>query len=80
MLETTLWMFNEELDDVYTLYYDMTTNMMVNENGFEVFNVFSVITPNTLMLFKARQKDMIVRGVTGQLIELVWPDEEEDPD
>jgi hypothetical protein len=57
-----------------TLYYDVEANLMYDECGKEMFNIFSLIRPNDLYLFKKNKETMEVYGRNGGLIELVWPD------
>lgn len=63
------------LDDV-TLFYDDLRNVIIDEGGYIVYNIFSIITPNTLRLFRYYKDHMIVRGIHGQTVELIWPEHE----
>ncbi|MFA6661466.1 MAG: hypothetical protein WCS56_00365 [Bacilli bacterium] len=56
-----------------TLYYDIEENVMYNEYGDTVFNIFSIISPNDLYLFKRERHSKEVPGVNGGSVELIWP-------
>ena len=55
-------------------HYDIEENVMFNEDGIMMFNIFSVIRPSSLMLFKKGKKTMEVDTITGGWAELIWPD------
>lgn len=57
-----------------TLYYDEEANVMYDEYGITVFNIFSIISPNDLYLFKKEKKTRVVVGVAGGEVEIQWPD------
>lgn len=57
-------------EDHVTLYYDEHNNILIDEDGFIVFDIYEYITPNELALFKKSKVWMIFRN-----IELVWPEE-----
>lgn len=57
-------------EDIITLYYDYQNNIMVDEGGFIIHDIFRFITPSELSLFKKDQEWMLIRN-----IELVWPED-----
>ena len=57
-------------EDIITLYYDYQNNIMVDEDGFIIHDIFRYITPSELEMFKKDQEWMLIRNV-----ELVWPEE-----
>ena len=59
--------------DYVSYYYDDERNVMIDEDGTEIFNIFEIISPNMLYLFKTKKQDMFVYGVDGQYVELVYP-------
>lgn len=59
--------------DYVSYYYDDERNVMIDEDGTEIFNIFEIIPPNMLYLFKTKKQDMFVYGVDGQYVELVYP-------
>lgn len=61
-----------------TLYYDIDLNVMMDEDCFPIFNIFSIISPNDLYLFKKNKESVEVRGVNDGFIELIWPDPDEE--
>lgn len=62
-----------DCDEVYTIYYDEEKNVMIDCDGFMLFDIFDLITPNDLFLFKSKKEDMLIRG-KRHLVELIWPD------
>ena len=57
-----------------TLYYDIKENVMYDEYGATAFNLFCIILPSYLYMFKKNKKTMDVPGVNGGTVELIWPD------
>jgi hypothetical protein len=60
------------------LYYDKERNIMIDDGGFEVTNIFSIVAPYLLNLFKMKKESMCCFGRAGQIVELVYPEESED--
>lgn len=54
------------------LFYDEHNNIIWDEWGEIVFNIFEIITPNVLALFKKQKGYMVTYSTSGQLIELVY--------
>jgi len=63
-----------DTDGVCQLYYDEDRNYMLDVGGFPVVNLFSIITPNMYLLFKAKKEYMLIKGIHGGLVEL-FPDQ-----
>lgn len=57
-----------------SLYYDLDFNAMLDEDGDTIFNIFSIISPSDFKLFKYKKESMVVFGVRGGLVELIYPD------
>lgn len=55
------------------LYYYEKDNRMVDEWGNIVHDIYKIITPNDLMMFKKKKEYMFVRGVQGEYVELIYP-------
>lgn len=64
-----------ERDVSRSIYYDLDLNTMFDEDGSVLVNIFSIVTPNDLLLFKKNKKSIFIVGVTGGFIEMVYPDE-----
>lgn len=64
--------------DNLALYYDEENNVFIDGEGEVVFEIFEIITPNDLYLFKHNQTDTIVNHSTlpGMLVVLYWPDQD----
>lgn len=61
-----------------SLYYFKEDNVFMDGEGELVFEIFEIITPNDLYLFKQNKKTFIVNHCTdlGYFVELYWPDAE----
>jgi hypothetical protein len=56
----------------YILYYNRDRDRFYDEGGYEVSNIFRVISPNTFWLFRESGEDMLAYALNGELIGLVW--------
>ena len=56
------------------LYYDSELNVMRDMNEYIIFNIFGRVTPNQLYLFKKNKENMIVMGVQGKPVTLLYVD------
>jgi len=56
------------------LYYDSELNVMRDMNEYIIFNIFGRVTPNQLYLFKKNKKTIVVMGVQGNPVTLLWVD------
>lgn len=59
-------------DPITKFYYDRENNRMINCDGDIVFDIYSYISPNQLMLFKHTHVNTVLIGVSGQLVELIY--------
>jgi len=57
------------------LYYYAKDNTMCDDDGDIIYNIFSIITPNDLMLFKKGKETVWIKDIDGDNIELVYSDE-----
>ena len=66
-----------EYTDLVSLYYDPRSNRFEDEDGFIVWSIFELITPNDVYLFRENQEYMIVphRQLKGVGVELYYPEE-----
>jgi hypothetical protein len=62
-----------ELLGANSYFYDSINNVMRDENGNEVLNIFEIISPNMLWLFKMKKHDMLVYSLKGKFVELLYP-------
>lgn len=60
-----------------TLFYDKRINRMIDEDGFPVFDIFNIIRPNDLYMFKELKEDVVVMSIDKRLVELVYPEEDD---
>lgn len=56
------------------LHYDSEENVMRNTNGYIIFNIFKLIEPNDLYLFKKNMQNMFVVGKSGRKVALLYLD------
>lgn len=73
MQEPIEFLFADELE-IEQLYYDCEENVMFDADGYIVFDIFRLITPSQLQIFKEGQTWMMVQGKNGLAIELIYPD------
>lgn len=60
-------------DHERSIYYDVADNSFEDEEGNTIYNIFSLISPNDIYLFKENKKNINLPGPTGN-IELVYVD------
>lgn len=65
-------------DNDIILYYDKESNCMVDGDGFEVENLYSVITPNQYFLFRFKKEDMMFYSKEGYPVMLIYSCTEDD--
>lgn len=58
------------------LFYNEDTKRFIDEDGYVVWNIFELITPNDLLLFRESQDYFVTRhrALKGVFIELYWPE------
>lgn len=66
--------------DIISLYYLPDENKFTDEDGYVIFDIYRIITPNDVFLFRELQDYLIVKHATtpGLLVEMHWPDDEGD--
>jgi hypothetical protein len=52
--------------------YDSIANVIYDEGGAIVFNIFSIITPNELYIFKLKKESIVLDMIDGGLVELQY--------
>jgi hypothetical protein len=62
----------------FQLYYDEVNNIMLDEGGFPVFNIFDYIEPYILYLFKQGREYMLTPSKIGPWVELIWPEHDDE--
>jgi hypothetical protein len=63
---------NYEYDDVFHMYYDSEQNVFYYDGGFIAYDIYAVMTPNEVFLFKHNKEDMIIRTVSGDIYEITY--------
>lgn len=68
----------EGYKDAIGLFYDADKNVFVDEDGFVVWSIFELITPNDLFLFHAHKESIVVdhRSIKDMVVEIFYPDDE----
>lgn len=65
------------MDDVLVIYYDIENNVMMDDEGYPIFDIFELITPSQLFLFKYEKQSVTVLKVSGEgWVEMLYPEEE----
>lgn len=76
---------SDYMEDTYQdsigLFYDEERNVFIDEDGFIVWDLFEIITPNDLFLFKFNKEYMLVkhRTMPEVLVEMYYPDDDTPP-
>lgn len=52
-------------------FYNPVKNLFVDGDGFVVYEIFRLVSPGQLMLFKKNKKDMRIQH-NGDIIQLYW--------
>lgn len=60
--------------DIHELSYDAENNVIVDECGFVIHDIFRIIDPNLLFLFKKNKQSMSRWDSNGDLVVLRYPD------
>ena len=66
--------------EIITFYYYEWDNVMVDENGEPVYDIFRYVHPNRFLLYKEKQGTYYVPGDGNIIYELVFPLDDENPD
>jgi len=56
-----------------SIYYDPVNNIFEDEEGDFIFNLYSIIRPNDLLLFKKEKRTIFVNGIRGGRVEINYP-------
>lgn len=74
-----LGLFQDNFVDAIGLFYDRDNNVFIDEDGYIVWNMYEMITPNDMFLFKKKREYMVVNHKTlpGVVCELYYPEEDE---
>ena len=55
-----------------TMVYDSYANLFENEDGEIMYNIFSLITTNELLMFKKNKKSVCLDGLQGGKVSLMY--------
>ena len=55
-----LLLFAYDENDLLYIYYDEQENIFYHEGGFMLFDIFSIMAPNEVYLFKLKKEDILV--------------------
>jgi len=75
--------YNQDgIQEAIGLFFDVENNLFIDEDGFYVWNIYEIITPNDLMVFKSTADDrssvpFVVKHRTFKeiAVELYFPDD-----
>ena len=68
--------YNE--DDLFYIYYNPEENRFYYDGGYLNYNIYAVMTPNEVYLFKLNKEDMIVRSPGGDLYAVIYEDDRDE--
>jgi len=66
------------MGEVYTLYYDDNQNIMFDEMGNNVFDIFRYVSPLAYYLFLKNKEYMCIETSPGCFVELTYPEDCDD--
>lgn len=72
--------YYENIEEWDTLFYDEERAIFLDEDGFEVHNIYRYITPNELCIFLYKKEHMLIPKREGIYVELFYPESEEKND
>ena len=56
------------------IHYSTEFNMFFDEEGDIVYNIFAVVAPSVISLFRKKKVTMVVNGISGGLVEIRYGD------
>jgi hypothetical protein len=64
--------------DAVGLFYDAERNCFVDEDGFVIWSIFEIISPNDLYLFKEKREYFLIphRNFPELMVELYYPEDD----
>jgi hypothetical protein len=66
-------------NEVMSLFYDVDENRFMDEFGSLIHDIFRLITPGQLMIFRKYKEVYLVRDRSNSFyVEMIYPDEESD--
>jgi len=63
--------------DIVNLFYDPEKNVILDDCGFMIFDIYKIISPNRLFLFKTQKQHMSTWDKNGGLIVLYYGEEDD---
>jgi hypothetical protein len=57
---------------VKSYFYSRSSNLVTDEEGFPVFDIYHIVTPSMFFLFTRKKEKVLIENERGELIELVW--------
>lgn len=69
----------DSFEESIGIFYDAKQNLFIDEDGFVIYQLFDIISPTDLYLFKLYKTDMVVphQTIPELLVEMYYPDDEE---
>ncbi len=68
--------YNE--DDLFYMFYNPEENRFYYDGGFLTYNIFDVMSPNEVYLFKLRKEDILIRTSCGDLYAIIYEDDRDE--
>jgi hypothetical protein len=70
--------YDYDEDEVFYICYNAKENIFYYDGGYVNFNIFAIMTPNEVYLFKKNKEDILVRAKTGDIYEIFYEDENDE--
>ena len=59
-------------DNYRLLSYYQESNTFTDADDEIIVNIFSIITPNNLFMFKKNKENVVIKGIQGRVIDLLY--------
>jgi len=59
-------------DDIPQYFYDAANNLVLDECGDVISNIFEIISPNIMYLLKKKKENMFAYTLNGEYVELIY--------
>jgi hypothetical protein len=63
-----------DFDEHQILYYNDKLNIFLDDGGYIVYDIFRIVSPNDLYLFREKKEDIVLRSKLGMDVRLIYGD------
>jgi hypothetical protein len=58
--------------DIFHITYSAEKNIFYDEGGYINYNIFNIMTPNEVYLFKRNKEDVVIQTKSGDIYEIYY--------